>query len=138
MTRRGDNGGGGKTRHQTTVYSHHFIPTYDRASIQKWLKAGNRTCPKTILTPNHYVRKMITQWCKNRGVLLPGPLHYSDQNPATEPDHSLLLSLLNKLSSTLPDQKEAASSLRSLTKKIPSFRAFFGESDDAEEMITGL
>ncbi|KAI3526454.1 hypothetical protein L1887_05707 [Cichorium endivia] len=112
--------------------------TYDRASIQKWLKAGNRTCPKTqqvlshtILTPNHLVRDMIMQWCKNRGVRLPGPLHYSDQNPATEPNHSLFLSLLNKLSSTLPDQKEAASSLRSLTKRIPSFRAFFGESDDA-------
>ncbi|KAL7600058.1 U-box domain-containing protein 9 [Lactuca sativa] len=112
--------------------------TYDRASIQKWLKAGNRTCPKTqqvlthtILTPNHLVRDMITQWCKNRGVRLPGPLVYSDQNLATEPNQSLFRSLLNKLSSSLPDQKEAASSLRSLTKRIPSFRAFFGESDDA-------
>ncbi|CAH1417936.1 unnamed protein product [Lactuca virosa] len=112
--------------------------TYDRASIQKWLKAGNRTCPKTqqvlthtILTPNYLVRDMITQWCKNRGVRLPGPLVYSDQNLATEPNQSLFRSLLNKLSSSLPDQKEAASSLRSLTKRIPSFRAFFGESDDA-------
>lgn len=74
---------------------------------------------------------MITQWCKNRGVRLPGPLVYSDQNLATEPNQSLFRSLLNKLSSSLPDQKEAASSLRSLTKRIPSFRAFFGESDDA-------
>lgn len=112
--------------------------TFDRTSIQKWLKAGNRTCPKTqqvlshtILTPNHLVRDMITQWCKNSGVRLPGPLHYSDQTPATEPNHSLFVSLLNKLSSTLPDQKEAASSLRSLTKRTPSFRAYFGESKDA-------
>ncbi|KAI3751637.1 hypothetical protein L2E82_22728 [Cichorium intybus] len=105
--------------------------TYDRALIQKWLKAGNRTCPKTqqvlshtILTPNHLVRDMITQWCKNHGVRLPGPLHCSDQNPAIELNHSLFLSLLNKLSSTIPYQKEAASSLRSLTKKSHLFGRF--------------
>ncbi|GLU08012.1 hypothetical protein SLE2022_249430 [Rubroshorea leprosula] len=50
--------------------------TFDRSFIQKWLKSGNRTCPKT-------------------------------------------------------QQKEAAKELRLLTKRMPSFRALFGESVDA-------
>ncbi|KAL4378675.1 hypothetical protein GQ457_02G004700 [Hibiscus cannabinus] len=43
--------------------------TYDRPFIQKWLNAGNRTCPRTqqvlshtVLTPNHLIREMILQW----------------------------------------------------------------------------
>ncbi|KAK1426921.1 hypothetical protein QVD17_15601 [Tagetes erecta] len=120
--------------------------TYDRPSIQKWLKAGNRTCPKTqqvlshtILTPNHLVRDMIAQWCNNHGAYL-SPLHYPDENRLTEPNHNHLLSHLKKLSSTsLFEQKEAAKTLRSLTKKNPSFRAFFGESSDAiTELLTPL
>ncbi|XP_028778315.1 U-box domain-containing protein 19-like [Neltuma alba] len=49
--------------------------TYDRASIQKWLKAGNRTCPKTgekltntELVPNTTLRKLIHQFCADNGV----------------------------------------------------------------------
>ncbi|KAK9069038.1 hypothetical protein SSX86_013154 [Deinandra increscens subsp. villosa] len=118
--------------------------TYDRASIQKWLKAGNRTCPETqqvlshtILTPNHLVRDMITQWFNNRGVVgQPSPVHYPDEHGLTEPDHDHdhghFLSLLKKLSSTIvSEQKQAAKTLRLLTKKFPSFRAFFGESSNA-------
>lgn len=113
--------------------------TYDRTSIQKWLKAGNRTCPKTqqvlshtILTPNHLVQDMITKWCKNRGVRFPGPLQYPDENGLTESDQNHFLSLLKKLSSSnITETKEAAKTLRSLTKKNPSFRAFFGENTDS-------
>ncbi|PWA63314.1 Armadillo [Artemisia annua] len=113
--------------------------TYDRSSIQKWLKAGNRTCPTTqqvlshtILTPNHLVRDMITQWCKNHGVRLPSPLQYANEDGLTEADQDHFLSLLKKLSSSvLSEQKEAAKTLRSLTKRIPSFRAFFSECSDA-------
>ncbi|KAK7300657.1 hypothetical protein RJT34_11505 [Clitoria ternatea] len=44
--------------------------TYDRDSIEKWVEAGNHTCPvtKTELTtfdmiPNHAIRRMIQDWC---------------------------------------------------------------------------
>lgn len=44
--------------------------TYDRASIETWIEAGNRTCPitnqvlKTLEPiPNHALRKMIQDWC---------------------------------------------------------------------------
>ncbi|PSS07800.1 U-box domain-containing protein [Actinidia chinensis var. chinensis] len=51
--------------------------TYDRASIQKWLKAGNLLCPKTgeklpntELVPNSTLRKLIHQFCADSGVSL--------------------------------------------------------------------
>ena len=51
--------------------------TYDRSSIQKWLRAGNIICPKTgekltstELVPNSALRKLIQQFCEDRGVLL--------------------------------------------------------------------
>lgn len=44
--------------------------TYDRESIDKWIDAGNMTCPVTnqVLRnfdqiPNHSIRKMIQDWC---------------------------------------------------------------------------
>ncbi|XP_027337971.1 U-box domain-containing protein 21-like [Abrus precatorius] len=44
--------------------------TYDRVSIEKWIEAGNTTCPVTnlVLTsfdiiPNHAIRRMIQDWC---------------------------------------------------------------------------
>ncbi|XP_058762631.1 U-box domain-containing protein 19-like [Vicia villosa] len=49
--------------------------TYDRASIYKWLKAGNKTCPKTgenlnstELVPNTTLKKLIQQFCTDNGV----------------------------------------------------------------------
>ncbi|KAK9272830.1 hypothetical protein L1049_003208 [Liquidambar formosana] len=44
--------------------------TYDRESIERWIEAGNQTCPVTnqVLRsfeqiPNHAIRKMIQDWC---------------------------------------------------------------------------
>lgn len=115
-----------------------ILQTYDRPFIQRWLKSGNRTCPRTqqvlshtILTPNILVRDMISQWCKNHGVQLPDSFQYSDEDGVTESDRDRFLSLLEKMSKTLSDQKEAAKELRLLTKRTPSFRALFGESLDA-------
>ncbi|KAJ4713581.1 RING-type E3 ubiquitin transferase [Melia azedarach] len=52
--------------------------TYDRENIEKWLEAGNFTCPVTNMVlksfdqvPNHTLRMMIQEWCvenKNYGV----------------------------------------------------------------------
>ncbi|GMJ06679.1 plant U-box 19 [Hibiscus trionum] len=51
--------------------------TYDRPSIQKWLKAGHSICPKTgekltstELVPNTNLRKLIHQLCADNGVSL--------------------------------------------------------------------
>ncbi|KAL3531060.1 hypothetical protein ACH5RR_010382 [Cinchona calisaya] len=109
--------------------------TYDRPFIEKWLKAGNRTCPQTqqvlshtILTANQLIREMISQWCKNNGFQLPEPTPFSEDDGVTEADRDHFISLLSKISSSLSDQKESARELRLLTKRMPSFRALFGES----------
>ncbi|KAG5232752.1 U-box domain-containing protein [Salix suchowensis] len=110
--------------------------TYDRPFIQRWLNEGHRTCPKTqqvishtILTPNHLVQEMISKWCYERGIELPKPL--VDEDVHAGADRGYLKSLLEKMSSSLSDQKEAAKELRLLTKRMPSFRAFFSDTSDA-------
>ncbi|KAJ6694022.1 hypothetical protein OIU85_004780 [Salix viminalis] len=110
--------------------------TYDRPFIQRWLNEGHRTCPKTqqvishtILIPNHLVQEMISKWCYERGIELPKPL--VDEDVHAGADRSYLKSLLEKMSSSLSDQKEAAKELRLLTKRMPSFRALFSDTSDA-------
>uniref|UniRef100_A0A2N9I0H8 RING-type E3 ubiquitin transferase n=1 Tax=Fagus sylvatica TaxID=28930 RepID=A0A2N9I0H8_FAGSY len=113
--------------------------TYDRPFIQKWLIAGNRTCPltqqvlsHTILTPNLLIQGMISQWCRSRGIELSDPVYnINDVEGVTDADRDHFLSLLEKMSLALPEQKQAAKELRLLTKRMPSFRALFGESLDA-------
>ncbi|XVF32097.1 hypothetical protein REPUB_Repub17cG0052700 [Reevesia pubescens] len=120
--------------------------TYDRPFIQKWLNAGNRTCPRTqqvlshtVITPNHLIREMISQWCKSQGIELPNPVPNGKEEGVTEAERDHFFSLLEKLSAALPEQKEAAKELRLLTKKMPSFRALFGESVDAiPQLLTPL
>ena len=120
----------------------HFVfvvQTYDRPFIQKWLKAGNRTCPltqqvlsHTMLTPNHLILEMISQWCKNHGIELTDSDQFNHEDQIMEADRSLFISLLEKMSSSSAlEQREAAKELRLLTKRMPSFRALFGESLDA-------
>ncbi|KAL3573766.1 hypothetical protein D5086_024379 [Populus alba] len=106
--------------------------TYDRPFIQRLINEGQRTCPQTqqvishtFLTPNHLLQEMISKWSKERGVELPKPVVDDDA------DRVYLKSLLEKMSSSLSDQKEAAKELRLLTKRTPSFRALFSDSTDA-------
>ncbi|XP_057964050.1 U-box domain-containing protein 9 [Malania oleifera] len=109
--------------------------TYDRPCIQRWLKSGNHTCPHThqvlshtILTPNHLIREMIAEWCKSHGMKLPDHVQFASDGGGTEIERDHFLSLLGKMSSSLPEKKEAAKELRLLTKRMPSFRALFSES----------
>ncbi|XP_044471552.1 U-box domain-containing protein 9-like isoform X2 [Mangifera indica] len=115
-----------------------LLLTFDRPCIQKWLNEGNRRCPQThqvlphtVLTPNHLVHEMISQWCKDHGTELPKAIQYNDEDFVTNVDRSYLNSLLEKMSSSISEQKEAAKELRLLTKRMPSFRALFGESTEA-------
>ncbi|XP_054780109.1 U-box domain-containing protein 9 [Prosopis cineraria] len=113
--------------------------TYDRTFIQKWLKAGNQTCPRTQqvlshsgLTPNYLIREMIEQWCRSQGLEFSNHVHYINEEVIVEPEHGHFLSLLEKVSSSaLSEQKAAAKELRILTKKMPCFRVFFSEFPDA-------
>lgn len=74
---------------------------------------------------------MISQWCKSRGIELQDRVHYLDDDTITEADRDQFLTLIEKMSMTISEQKAAAKELRMLTKRMPSFRALFGESLDA-------
>nr|AFK33972.1 unknown [Lotus japonicus] len=111
--------------------------TYDRPFIQKWLNSGNQTCPQTnqvlahtLLIPNHLVREMIEQWSKKQGLESPNTVPYINEEAIKEADSDHFLCLLEKMSSTLSDQKAAAKELRLLTKKHPCYRALFADTED--------
>lgn len=70
------------------------------------------------------------QWCKNHGIDLPESIKYNGEDTLTEADRAQFDTLLRKMS-ILSEQKEAAKELRLLTKRMPSFRAIFGESANA-------
>ncbi|RDX99791.1 U-box domain-containing protein 9, partial [Mucuna pruriens] len=119
--------------------------TYDRPFIERWLKEGHRTCPQTqqvlshsILTPNYLVRDMILHWSRDRGIDLPIPANDIDQ-VVSNVDRNHLNSLLQKLSLSLSEQKEAAKELRLLTKRMPSIRTLVGTSSDViSQLLTPL
>ncbi|KAG2716223.1 hypothetical protein I3843_03G115400 [Carya illinoinensis] len=94
--------------------------TYDRSSIEKWLAAGNLTCPVTMqklhdpsIVPNHTLRHLIDQW-----------LHMGDQ---FDPDYlatiDSLASLKYSLEShegTLEDKLQTLKKIRELSEESPS------------------
>ncbi|KAI4345074.1 hypothetical protein L6164_012241 [Bauhinia variegata] len=57
--------------------------TYDRSSIEKWLAAGNLTCPVTMqklhdpsIVPNHTLRHLIDRWLQLGSQFDPGYSNY--------------------------------------------------------------
>lgn len=102
--------------------------TYERSCIQKWLDAGNRSCPKTqqilthlILTPNYVLKSLIAQWCETHGIELP------KKTPSSE--RQTIDVLLQKLSLDQPDvQRAAAGELRMLAKRNAENRVCIAEA----------
>lgn len=73
--------------------------TYDRSSIEKWLAAGNLTCPLTMqklhdpsFVPNHTLRHLIHQW------LLMGGRHF-------DPDYLTKADIFSPLKHNLESQE---------------------------------
>ncbi|KAI5062301.1 hypothetical protein GOP47_0022840 [Adiantum capillus-veneris] len=102
--------------------------TYERSCIQKWLDAGNRTCPKTqqvlahlILTPNYVLKSLIAQWCEIHGVELPKKIPSGERQTIDV--------LLQKLSLGQPDvQRAAAGEIRMLAKRNAENRVCIAEA----------
>ncbi|MCO5568619.1 hypothetical protein L7F22_022318 [Adiantum nelumboides] len=102
--------------------------TYERSCIQKWLDAGNRTCPKTqqvlahlILTPNYVLKSLIAQWCETHGVELPKKIPSGERQTIDV--------LLQKLSLGQPDvQRAAAGEIRMLAKRNAENRVCIAEA----------
>ncbi|OWM89301.1 hypothetical protein CDL15_Pgr024046 [Punica granatum] len=116
--------------------------TYDRSSIEKWLEAGHKTCPKTqqtlnnsVLTPNFVLRSLIDQWCEANGVEPPKPPSTSRSRPnkstyaSSSAECARIESLLHKLTSANPEeQRSAAGEIRLLAKRNADNRVAIAEA----------
>ncbi|XP_021850771.2 U-box domain-containing protein 26-like [Spinacia oleracea] len=107
--------------------------TYDRPCIQKWLGAGNLTCPVTMqklqdssMVPNHTLKHLIDQW------VFKGNLHYHQLNH----DFSKVGSSKNVSFSSLKDTLQSkGSSLEQRLQVLEQVRLF---SEDLPRKNEGL
>ncbi|GKV19197.1 hypothetical protein SLEP1_g29487 [Rubroshorea leprosula] len=94
--------------------------TFDRASIQRWLDSGHRTCPITklplpehpSLIPNHALRSLISNYTN---ISLP-----KSQSSCSDPQ--ALISALTSKSSPIESKLESLSQLGRLTKRDSALR----------------
>ncbi|KAI3748588.1 hypothetical protein L6452_11762 [Arctium lappa] len=109
--------------------------TYERASIQKWLDAGHKVCPKTqqtllhtALTPNYVLKSLIALWCDSNGVELPKS-NNKPRRTGSECDRTVIGSLLQKLViGDSDEQRSAAGELRLLAKRNADNRVCIAEA----------
>ncbi|KAG6397318.1 hypothetical protein SASPL_143484 [Salvia splendens] len=93
--------------------------TYDRASIQRWLDAGNNTCPATMqllptrdLTPNHTLQRLIQIW-----------------SDSSKPPQTISLNQANQLLHRLPSHLSLKSS-PFLAQTLSSLNSFAVQSEE--------
>lgn len=118
------------------------MQTYERRSIQKWLDAGQRTCPKTqqplahlSLAQNFALKNLILQWCEKNKV----EMQTRADEPPVEEEVSkevLIPSLVKDLSSpNLDVQRKAVKKIRSLSKESPENRTLITDSGGIEALV---
>ncbi|KAK9664303.1 hypothetical protein RND81_14G032100 [Saponaria officinalis] len=124
--------------------------TYERSCIQKWIDAGQKTCPKTqhtllhtALTPNYVLKSLITLWCESNGIELPRTQETSrDQRSGTSTsscDQAAIAAVLRKLANGSMEEKRAASGeLRLLAKRNADNRICIAEAGAIPRLIKSL
>ncbi|KAL1569430.1 U-box domain-containing protein 27-like [Salvia divinorum] len=102
--------------------------TYDRTSIQRWLDAGNNTCPATMqllptkeLTPNLTLQRLIKIWSDSRPPNQPPKTISPDQ--ANQLIHHLHAHLSLKYSSLLAQNISALTSFAAQSEDNATFLA---------------
>lgn len=112
--------------------------TFDRASIQRWLDSGHRTCPITklplpdqpSLIPNHALRSLISNFTRTP---LPKPqLEHANPNPQT------LISVLTSKSSPFESKLESLTQLTKLSKRDSASRRKLTESGAVSAVLNCL
>jgi hypothetical protein len=117
------------------------VQTYERAFIQKWLDAGNRTCPKTglilahtNLTPNYVLCSVIAEWCETQGIEVPKkssgrPKSSNSTDFCCSEDRANIEDLISKLASGQTEvQRNAAGEVRLLAKRNIEHRIYIAEA----------
>ncbi|GMH25108.1 hypothetical protein Nepgr_026951 [Nepenthes gracilis] len=129
--------------------------TYDRPFIQKWLSAGNLTCPVTMLklqdlsmVPNHTLHHFIHQWLQTGqqfypehdypngsdiGIHLAELKHTLESKNSTSDQKLQALKKIRLLSEDLPDRKEDLN--RSGIFQLLIEMGFGGEGKSSHEIL---
>ncbi|XP_074587679.1 U-box domain-containing protein 15-like [Curcuma longa] len=118
--------------------------TYERRSIQKWLDAGHRTCPKTrqnlahlSLTSNYALRNVILNWCDKNKIELLKREQIEDSDCLDGKDD--IPSLVEQLSSIHLDvQRKAVKRIRSLSKENPDNRVAIAKHGGIPALVSLL
>ncbi|EXC29545.1 U-box domain-containing protein 8 [Morus notabilis] len=115
--------------------------TFDRASIQRWLDAGHRTCPITnlplpdqpSLIPNHALRSLIS----NYALVSPPKLQPNHQQHRREEESQpqALISTLTSPSSTIDSKLGSLDRLTLLSKRDSALRSKLTESGAAAAVL---
>ncbi|KAJ4715346.1 RING-type E3 ubiquitin transferase [Melia azedarach] len=92
--------------------------TYDRSSIEKWLAAGNLTCPVTMqklhdptFVPNHTLRHLISQWLQIGD-------HHHHQQQQIDPGNITTIDSFSALKHTLQSQESTIQTKLQIVQKI--------------------
>ncbi|XWS12762.1 hypothetical protein CRYUN_Cryun37aG0118100 [Craigia yunnanensis] len=101
--------------------------TFDRASIQRWLDSGHRTCPITklplpehpCLIPNHVLRSLISNYTL---------VTASKSQSYPQPQPQTLIAALTSPSSPLGTKRDSLTHLSRLTKRDSALRRKLTES----------
>uniref|UniRef100_A0A7N0V036 RING-type E3 ubiquitin transferase n=1 Tax=Kalanchoe fedtschenkoi TaxID=63787 RepID=A0A7N0V036_KALFE len=120
--------------------------TYERESIQKWLDANHRTCPKTgqvlahvSLAPNYAIRNLILQWCEANSYELPKREACVVSDSTTTELKQEISSLVQGLSTCHIDGKrKAISKLRKLSKENPENRVVIANCGGIPPLVKHL
>lgn len=122
--------------------------TYDRASIQQWLEAGNTTCPATMqplpstdLVPNHTLLRLIHMWyCSSpssSSSLQSAAVSRQSQpkTPSTPNSETLARRLL--LRARYLQTASAAADDKGLARLVDDLVAAARDPDCTREIVTG-
>ncbi|KAI0499395.1 hypothetical protein KFK09_020298 [Dendrobium nobile] len=118
--------------------------TYERSSIQKWLDAGHRNCPKTrqplahlSLAPNYALRNVISQWCMKNKVELMKKDSLVNSKPKDHKEE--IETLVQDLSSLHLDvQRKAVKRIRMLSKENPENRILIAKCGGVPSLVSLL
>ncbi|XP_038970976.1 U-box domain-containing protein 15-like isoform X1 [Phoenix dactylifera] len=118
--------------------------TFERRSIQIWLDAGHRTCPKTrqtlshlSLAPNYALRNLILQWCeKNKVELLKKETDLDSEAADHEEEISSLVEDLSSIH--LDKQRRAVKKIRMLSKENPDHRLAIAQNGGIPALVSLL
>lgn len=108
--------------------------TFERRSIEKWIEAGHRTCPKTgqplehlSLAPNYALQNLIKKWCERNKVSLARKEASSSTSAGCGREG--ITSLVHDLNSSQLDvQRKAVSKIRMMSKENPENRISIANS----------